>query len=146
MCSRESSFIQVRICYPCSEDPEGGMPWLVIMLYLFWRGIHTPLSNEMIYFRYSLLQLINGDLSPSFKHRGFRQDLKSTTVLKSVDDESNHTVWLRGVISTLEEVSPCSILSGKDFLSLIHKCCCYHVLFDFLAFKLMFLSFCSSAA
>ena len=53
---------------------------------------------------YAVYQLINGDVAPSFRHRGYKQEQKVTVTSRRLALKSKEQAWLEDIAEIIDEV------------------------------------------
>nr|XP_054774135.1 uncharacterized protein LOC129282231 [Lytechinus pictus] len=73
--------------------------------------------------------LVNGDLEESYKHRGFKDSLKSSGVISGILTPGSSSDWTHSVLSSIKKLNINMLLvRGSVDSSLIDACCFHHIL------------------
>ncbi|XP_041485318.1 Bardet-Biedl syndrome 12 protein homolog [Lytechinus variegatus] len=73
--------------------------------------------------------LVNGDLEESYKHRGFKDSLKSSGVISGILAPGSSSDWTHSVLSSLKKLNINMLLvRGSVDSSLVDACCFHHIL------------------
>nr|XP_054773177.1 uncharacterized protein LOC129281261 [Lytechinus pictus] len=73
--------------------------------------------------------LVNGDLEESYKHRGFKDSLKSSGVISGILTPGSTSDWTHSVLSSIKKLNINMLLvRGSVDSSLVDACCFHHIL------------------
>ncbi|XP_063969079.1 Bardet-Biedl syndrome 12 protein-like [Lytechinus pictus] len=73
--------------------------------------------------------LVNGDLEESYKHRGFKDSLKSSGVISDILTPGSSSDWTHSVLSSIKKLNINMLLvRGSVGSSLVDACCFHHIL------------------